>query len=231
MKTPRLLDLFCKAGGCTKGYQMAGFHVTGIDIEPQHHYCGDEFIQCDAIEFIQLHGREYDAIHASPPCQGYSCLRFLPWLKNKSYPMLIDPTREELKKTGKPWIIESVGGSPLIGITLCGMMFGLPIYRHRKFETSFFLLQPPHEKHEVVIGHGNGINHRKQSLNAGSRKESWGNSRIITVAGNQFSMTEGKRAMEIDWMNKTEIAQAIPPAYTKYIGNCLLERMCYESLL
>jgi len=221
---PRLLDLFCGAGGAARGYQNAGFYVVGIDIKPMPRYCGDEFHQADALEYLAKHGAEFDAIHASPPCQGYSRLRHLPWLKDKVYPMLIDKTKDLLKSTGKPWVIENVEDAPLVGIVLCGVMFGLPIYRHRKFETSFFMLQPPHQKHEIVIGYGREINDRKKgSLNNGSARGAWGNQSIITVAGNQFSKADAERALNIDWMIKPELAQAIPPAYTEFIGKQLME--------
>src|SRR3990167_3954569 len=107
---PILLDIFCGAGGSAKGYQQAGFYVVGVDIEPQPHYCGDEFYQADALTY-SLSG--YDAYHASPPCQAYSRLRYLPWLKNKEYPALIDTTRNLLVATGKPWVIENVADAPL----------------------------------------------------------------------------------------------------------------------
>ena len=162
----RLLYLFCGAGGAGMGYHRAGFEVTGVDIAPQPRY-PFKFIQSDALEYLAAHGAEYDVIHASPPCQGYSRLRHLPWLKDRVYPMLIDKTRELLDKTGKPWIIENVEDSPLVGITLCGLMFGLNVYRHRKFEMSTFMLQPPHQPHQVVIGSGRMINdRRKGTLNA-----------------------------------------------------------------
>src|SRR3989304_4238301 len=105
MNKPKLLDLFCGAGGATKGYQRAGFYVVGVDNKPQPHYCGDEFHQADALTY-PLAG--FDAYHASPPCQAYSRLRHLPWLKNKNYPALIEKTRSILEASGKPWIIENV---------------------------------------------------------------------------------------------------------------------------
>jgi len=221
----RLLDLFCGAGGAGMGYHRAGFEVTGVDIAPQPRY-PFKFIQSDALEYLAAHGAEYDVIHASPPCQGYSRLRHLPWLKDRVYPMLIDKTRELLDKTGKPWIIENVEDSPLVGITLCGLMFGLNVYRHRKFEMSTFMLQPPHQPHQVVIGSGRMINdRRKGTLNASSSAGAWGKQSIITVAGGQFKKTDGERAMQIDWMTKAELAQAIPPAYTEWIGKQLLAQM------
>ena len=107
----RLLDLYCCAGGSSKGYQRAGFHVTGVDMNPQPRHCGDEFIQADALEYLEAHGHEYDAIHASPPCQGYSVMHNLPWLRGREYPRLIKPTRDLLVRIGKPWVLENVMGA------------------------------------------------------------------------------------------------------------------------
>jgi C-5 cytosine-specific DNA methylase len=131
MSRPRLLDLFCGAGGAALGYQLAGFHVTGVDIAPQPHYCGDAFYQADAMTF-PLDG--FDVVTASPPCQAYSTLgRFSPHV---TYPDLYEPTRERLTASGLPWVIENVVGAPYrSGFILCGSMFGLRVRRHRNFET------------------------------------------------------------------------------------------------
>ena len=166
----------------------------------------------------------FRSIHASPPCQGYSRLRHLPWLKGREWPLLIEPTRELLGATCKPWIMENVEDAPMPNsAVLCGRMFGLPVYRHRRFETSFLFLSPEHHKHDQVIGSGRMINdRRKGSLNAGSRRGAWGKSPIVTVAGGQFRKADGERALGIDWMSKAELAQAIPPAYTQHIGEQLI---------
>jgi DNA (cytosine-5)-methyltransferase 1 len=232
---PLIYDLCCKAGGASAGYYLAGFRVIGVDKEPQKRY-PFQFIKMDVIEFLTRYlAGEFEraaAFHASPPCQGYSALRYLPWLQNKSYPMLIDPIRDLLQETQKPWIIENVERAPLVGIVLCGVMFGLPIYRHRKFETSFFVLQPPHQKHKEIIGHGRNINDRKKgSLNNSSAAGAWGKQKIITVAGNQFRKEEGALAMQINWMTKPELAQAIPPAYTEFIGQQLFTTLQNTGVL
>lgn len=220
MTRPRLLDLFSGAGGAARGYQLAGFHVTGVDINPQPHYIGDEFYQGDAMTW-PLDG--FDAIHASPPCPGYSRLRHLPWLKGREWPLLIPEVRDRLMTTGVPWAIENVMDAPLDGVFLCGLMFGLPVYRHRRFESSVFMLAPAHPRHEIVIGHGRMVNdRRKGTLNAGSSTGAWGNQRIVTVAGGQFRKADGERALGVDWMTKPELADAIPPAYTEWIGHQLL---------
>jgi DNA (cytosine-5)-methyltransferase 1 len=117
------------------------------------------------------------------------------------------------------WVIENVERAPLKGIVLCGLSFGLPVYRHRLFESSFYLMAPSHSAHEVVIGHGRMLNDRKKgSLNSGSAKGAWGNQEIVTVAGGQFRKKDGERALGIDWMTKAELAEAIPPAYSEFIG-------------
>lgn len=206
MKKPRLLDLFCGAGGATKGYQRAGFYVVGVDIKPQPHYCGDEFYQADALEF-PLEG--YDAYHASPPCQ-HASRASQPWkAKGKLYIELITPTREIFSLTNKPYIIENVVGSKLINpLALNGAMFNLKVIRRRHFETNFpfplVLMVRPSGKvstGELVcpFGWGGDAQH-------GGDWGRWGD------------------AMGIDWMaNKQELNQAIPPAYTEYIGKYLME--------
>ena len=223
---PRLLDLFCGAGGCTKGYQEAGFYVVGVDINPQPNYCGDEFVQADALEVLRylvygvgalggalLGSLQYGlphfaAIHASPPCQASSSLRHL-W-KDREHPELIPPTRELLRVTGLPYVIENVIGAKLINpVTLCGSQFGLgangrQLRRHRLFETSFPLMVHPcqHRGQPVgVYGHGGGHS---------------------STRGYKGTKAEYEEAMGIDWATKAEIAQAIPPAFTEHIGSYLL---------
>ncbi len=142
----RLLDLFCGGGGATCGYQQAGFHVTGVDIAPQPHYCGDVFLQADALVYLRLHGQEYDVIHASPPCQAYSALKHY---TTKAHPMLIGAVRAALQAKGVPYVIENVVGAPMhFPLLLCGSMFdlqtpcGAQLRRHRLFESSQWLLSP-----------------------------------------------------------------------------------------
>jgi DNA (cytosine-5)-methyltransferase 1 len=207
----KCLDLFCKAGGCTKGYQMAGFHVTGVDIEPQPRYVGDKFILGDALEvLIEMiksgEVEEFDLIAASPPCQAYSVTK--PLHKNK-HPELIEPTRELLKVTGKPYVIENVEGAPLINpLMLCGTMFpGLRVYRHRLFECNPPIWFPP-----VACNHSFSIPASKGEYHTLEKYE------FITCVGHSFQAEAGRIAMGIDWMTRDELAQAIPPAYTKWIG-------------
>ena len=146
---PRLLDLFCSAVGATAGYMRAGFHVTGVDIKPQPRYCGDEFHQADALTF-PLDG--FDAIAASPPCQGYSVTRN--FTARTEYPDLLGATRVRLERSGIPWVIENVPGAPMrADFKLCGCMFGLPrLRRVRWFEVSWPALEliAPH-RHQTAL--------------------------------------------------------------------------------
>ncbi|GIW60772.1 MAG: hypothetical protein KatS3mg087_1838 [Patescibacteria group bacterium] len=146
---PKLLDLFCGAGGAGMGYHLAGFDVTGVDIKPQPSY-PFRFVQADAFEFLEEFGHEYDVIHASPPCQAHTPVRNINKnLYNRDrYPDLIEQTRSALRETGKIYVIENVVGAPLVNpILLCGEMFGLRVFRHRLFEVNRFILAPPHPKH------------------------------------------------------------------------------------
>lgn len=209
MSQPRLLDLFCGAGGCTKGYQRAGFYVVGVDIKPQPHYCGDEFIQADAMTF-PLDG--FDAIHASPPCQRFSVMRALP--QAREHPDLVTPIREKLRATGLPFVIENVPGAPLVNpITLCGSMFGLRssagryLRRHRLFEIHPPLTMVPQCQHRGVAvgvyGHGSA---------------GWLGQRMRTAKAD-----EARVLMGMDWATRDGMSQAIPPAYTEWIGRELLQ--------
>lgn len=203
----RLLDLFCGAGGAGMGYHRAGFEVVGVDIAPQPHY-PFEFIQGDALEYLAAHGAEFDAIHASPPCQGYSRMRHLPWLAGREYPMLIEPIRKLLVKIGKPYIIENVKDAPLDGSELCGLALGLNLIRHRRFETSFMILFPPCPGHPVIFS---------GSATMEKRGKSHGVMGVIDG--------DAKTALGIDWMTNREMRQAIPPTYTEFIGKQLIERL------
>ena len=162
MASHRLLDLFSGACGAAMGYARAGFDVVGVDNRPQKNY-PFAFIQADALEYVAEHGHEYDAIHASPPCQGYSIMNNLPWLKGREYPLLILPTLDALERLGKPYVIENVMGARygqrglakrgledhgLQAGWLCGWMFGLPFQRHRLFASNIFWLAPGHPKHK-----------------------------------------------------------------------------------
>jgi DNA (cytosine-5)-methyltransferase 1 len=216
---PRLLDLFCGAGGCTKGYQRAGFYVVGIDNRPQPNYCGDEFYEMEALTFLgrwlaesrddEVDDFAFDAIHASPPCQAYSSAGKAAMVTlGRTYPDLYHATRELLEASGLPWVIENVTAAPSrSGVILCGSMFGLPIQRHRTFESSELLLCPAHCAHQpdAITVTGNS----PQRWLRGKRKS--------------VPPAEYRAAMGIDWMLVRELVQAIPPAYTELIGQQLMQ--------
>ena len=213
----KILDLFCGAGGATRGYQQAcealgiACEITGVDIRPMPRYVGDRFVQADALEYLVEHGHEYDFIHASPPCQAYSTTKSMPY-KTKEYPDLVVPVRKLLIESGVPYVIENVMGAPLYtNIILCGTMFGLKVYRHRAFESSLMLFQPAHFKHTERIG-----GYRPGGKLPRKAPRDWEG--YICVAGGNFTIAQARRAMGIDWMTKKEIAEAIPPAYTRWIG-------------
>ena len=218
---PRLLDLFCCAGGAGKGYADAGFEITGVDIEPQPRY-PFPFVQADALEYLRVHGHEYDAIHASPPCQGYSQSRFTPNALGKEYPMMIEETIAVLQQVGKPWVVENVPGSGLSGLVLCGTMFGLKVQRHRHFAASFMLMSTGKCHHRL----GQFGVYAGKITKLGTRAASYVASSGDTHYRPQLaSLDEGREAMGIDWMNRMELCQAIPPAYTKWIGEQLINQL------
>lgn len=163
---PQLLDLGCGAGGATKGYQRAGFRVVGVDIAPQANYCGDEFHQADMLDFLFWHWQEFDAVHVGPPCQLFSGMTNCRPGVAETYPDLIGPVRQLLLPLRIPWVIENVPGAPLrADATLCGQMFGLPLYRHRLFESNIPLVQPVHPAHVIPAskaGHWAARNHHQR---------------------------------------------------------------------
>jgi DNA (cytosine-5)-methyltransferase 1 len=215
MGRPLLIDLFCGGGGAAMGYHQAGFDVIGVDIEPQPHY-PFPFIQADALA-PPLDLARAEMIHASPPCQGYSRMRHLPWIKGKDYPLLIDATRAMLRASGRPWVIENVEDAPMPQSTvLCGWTLGLPLYRHRRFEASFLILCPPHRRHTVVIHKG------RRNLSTRYRQ---GCGRDIT------GLFPGATAEDAGFagMTRAGAAQAIPPAYTRHIGAAYLATYARED--
>jgi DNA (cytosine-5)-methyltransferase 1 len=209
---PRLLDLFCGAGGAAMGYHRAGFEVVGVDINPQPHY-PFEFHQADALTF-PLEG--FDAIHASPPCQLFSRAKHLRDAQGgkASAVNLIPQTRALLQGTGLPWVIENVPGAPLQGVTLCGSTFGLRVRRHRVFEASGQLLR-----------HGE-CRHREQGRPVGVYHIM--NDHVPQGGTTARTLEEGQEAMGIDWMTWKELKEAIPPAYTEWIGTQLLAALSEE---
>lgn len=236
MIRPRLLDLFCGAGGAAMGYHRAGFDVIGVDIEPQPRY-PFEFWQHDAIDLLDklLSGRwmfgvyrplgieDFDVIHASPPCQAYSDLAARNGNGSK-WPRLIELLRELLTATSKPWVIENVEGAPLINpVRLCGVMFPpLRVIRHRLFESNVPLLVPVHAfRHPLVFTYD------RRKAHYGRLDQS---TAFVQVTGGGNATVANKRAaMGIDWMTGREINEAIPPAYTEFIGEQLLAHLELEG--
>lgn len=219
MTRPLLLDLFCGAGGCSVGYHRAGFDVVGVDNEPHPDY-PFEFVQADALEVLRgevLDPGRFAAIHASPPCKSETDLAAL---SDRKHPNLLGPTLDLLRGQQTPWVVENVEGTDQMpgALVLCGASFGLgatcrdgvyrPLRRHRRFESSAFLMGPgcacPGTEAVGVYGHGG---------NTPSQR------------GYQATKAEAVEAMGIDWMTMADLSQAIPPAYTEFIGEQLMAHL------
>lgn len=231
---PRILDLFCNAGGAGKGYHDAGFDVVGVDIEPQPNY-PFEFFHADALAMTQdclrgcwheasrksslpgmLHRclGHFDAVHASPPCQAHSDLQKQ---SKREYPDLIAPTRELLIASGLPYVIENVEGAPLIDpVMICGASVpGLRVIRHRLFEANFPLDGIPcPQRHPLVFTHDK----RKAHYGRLDQDENF----VQVTGGGNCTVANKRAAMGVSWMTGTEANEAIPPAYTEHIGKHLL---------
>jgi DNA (cytosine-5)-methyltransferase 1 len=214
---PRLLDLYCGAGGAARGYQRAGFEVIGVDNVPQPRYAGDAFIRDDAVAHLARHGGDYDAVHASPPCQASSALtrgnrKRTGW--SDSHVDLIPVTRALLEHVGAPYVIENVQGSALRrDLTLCGEMFSLAVIRHRYFELGGWTMPAPdHVPHRGRV--------------AGMRHGEWFTGPYFQVygsGGGKGSVEQWRDAMGIDWTwDRRELAEAIPPAYGEFVGRGLM---------
>lgn len=210
----KLLDLYCCEGGAARGYADAGFDVVGVDIEPQPRF-PFEFHRADALAFLAEHGREFDAIHASPPCQDHSALSTLHEAHGTGW--LLDATRQALQASGLPWVMENVVGADMPGaLVLCGSEFGLSadcrdgvrrqLRRHRLFESSLLLMGAGSCGHwgQPVGIYGNG-----------------GGGQM--TRGYKATKAEAAQALRIDWMTRAGLSQALPPAYTQFIGEQLLQ--------
>ena len=226
----RVLDLFCCAGGAAMGLHRAGFEVVGVDLEPQKRY-PFEFHQADALAF-PLDG--FDFIWASPPCQGYTEMRHAPGAR-ASAPRLIPQVRERLAATGLPWCIENVEDAAWDmrdPVTLCGSMLGLgaqgcQLRRHRLFETNFFWLQPGHPRHEWRIRGGHTLAGRARQVGFTERytkpgRPNFGFDKVGSGIGHGGGAVLAREAMGVEWMSRDESSQAIPPAYTEFIGKQLM---------
>jgi DNA (cytosine-5)-methyltransferase 1 len=196
------------------GYHRAGFEVVGVDIKVQPRY-PFEFHQCHWRDFFERHWQKFDILHASPPCQGYSVTKSL---SKSDAPLLIAEVREAFQSTGKPYVIENVPGAKkhmINPIKLRGNQFELKVIRDRLFEVNPFLLSSP-----VLPVDGSTNSHRSMSTGG----------KYICVAGHNFLVAEASDAMGIDWMTQKELAQAIPPAYTEYLGKQILSVCFPESI-
>lgn len=215
---PLLLDLYSCAGGAAYGYHQAGFNVVGVDVDEQPNY-PFEFIRADALEFLQAvidngmrlpDGRKVHAINASPPCQFYSHMtNCRPGLKNE-YPDLIGPTRDLLRQTSVPWIIENVAAAkPYMNnpITLCGHMFGRELYRHRLFESNAKIPEPLHPEH----------------VKPASKAAHWVPGTVMSICGHVHPVAMARDIMEIHWTTRDELSEAIPPYFTEYLGKHLIK--------
>jgi DNA (cytosine-5)-methyltransferase 1 len=217
MSNPRLLDLFCGAGGASVGYARAGFDVTGVDVRPMLRY-PFLFVQGDALEFVARNGRHFDVIHASPPCQGYTTMgnRYRGTGGTAdSHPDLIGPTRALLEEIGLPYIEENVMGARKHmprAVVLHGGMFGLGVYRPRLFESNRILLTP---QKTPAPNNAIGVYGKLDGRRIWTRKDG-------TEQRAARTLQQAQIAMGIDWMEWPELTQAIPPAYTEYLGRQLM---------
>lgn len=210
---PKLLDLFCCQGGASTGYVAAGFEVVGVDITPQPRY-PYKFVQADAIAYLRSYGPFFDAIHASPPCQAHTLAQRL---QGNEHPDLIAPVRDLLVELdrftpdGLPWVIENVPGSPLQDpIELCGAMFGLETYRHRLFESNIPLAAPQHPAHVA----------KTTKMGRAPKPDEF-----MHIVGNFSGVDRGRKVMGMEWATRDGLREAIPPAYSEFIGAQLIDHI------
>ncbi len=215
MTRPRLLDLFCGAGGASVGYVRAGFDVVGVDNTPHPTY-PYELIVADAMERLRDASflEQFDAIHASPPCQAFTAYRRRSGGVGEGYPDLIKRVRTVLwanaMLTGTPYVIENVRGAPLVNpIQLCGSSFGLDVRRHRLFESNIELIAPP-------------CDHSWQKPRFPPATNRTNLRSTVEVGVWRIPLDVQQAAMGIDWMGLKDLTEAIPPAYTEHIGKQLL---------
>lgn len=228
---PRLLDLYCCEGGSAMGYHRAGFEVFGVDIFEDYSQKRYPFPshKGDAIEFVTTHGHEFDVIHASPPCQHASTGTRA--LDRSKYPRLIEPTRDALMASGKPYVIENVRGSDLLDpVELCGCMFDLVaidtdgillhLQRARRFESNVALSAPrpcDHSDHEWVGGSYGGARRDKYEA------------KYVRKGGYVPAKSVQEALLGIDWMTEKGLHQSIPPAYTEWLGRQLMAHISTDE--
>lgn len=231
----RLLDLFSGEGGAAMGYMRAGWDVTGVDSNPNvgRRYPG-AFVAGDALAYLISHGREYDAIHASPPCQGYTIATAGNPGARAKHQRLIAATRELLVLTGRPWVIENVEqarSQMRDPILLCGRMFGLAtidedwhplvLDRHRLFESNVPLTAPEHPKHgsEQVAGVYGGGRARKPGATAAEHRKDCRENRGGGYVPRSKAVKQA--LLGIDWMTVRGMQESIPPVYAEWVGRQL----------
>lgn len=204
MSAPKLLDLFCCQGAASEGYRRAGFDVTGVDIDPQPRY-PFRFHQTDALKFLLEHHDEFDAFHASPPCQAFTNAQKI---RGNEHADFIAATRSAFELIGKPYVIENVPGAPVrADLELCGTTFGLHTYRHRLFESNVPLVQPEHREHTApTVKMGRAVT-----------EGDW-----YHAVGNFSGVDYIRRDLGVPWMTRDGIRECIPPAYTGHIGEQLM---------
>lgn len=212
----KLLDLYCGAGGAARGYAAAGFDVTGVDIAPQPRY-PFTFVQADALDYAAAYGHEYDLIHASPVCKGYSTAGVLAADNRKTYSLDIPHVRDVLERTGRPYVIENVVGARRhlrAPVMLCGSMFGLKVYRHRLFETRPALLLTPYH-----------APHNDQTPPAGRGRSPRGFISITSGGITGVSVKERHAAFGYaePVMTNTELNESIPPAFAEWVGRQMMQ--------
>lgn len=217
MSRPRLLDAFCGEGGASVGYHRAGFDVVGVDLSAKalRRYPFPS-VRADAVWFIREHGHEFDIVAGSPPCKAHNDLQ-RQW--KRDHPNLIPPTRAAMISTGRPWVIENVEGAPLIEpLVLCGAAFllgaicadgvGRHLRRHRLFESNVPLMGGgcacPAGQSLGIYGTGGGGQ---------------------MTRGYKADRAEAAEALGVDWMTRAGLSQAIPPAYTEFLGAQLLDHL------
>lgn len=247
MIAPRLLDLFCGQGGAAAGYIAAGWEVTGVDIADHSKRYPATFIQGDALAYLAAHGADYDAIHASPPCQGYSIATAGNPSARAKHKRMIAATRELLALTGRPWVIENVeqAREQMVDPSLlCGRMFGLEAFdeddmplaldRHRLFESNVDLDQPAHPKHDgrQVAGVYGGSRRAKrregESLRSVAPRDRYA-ARVERGGGYvPRSIAVQQQLLGIDWMTVKGMQESIPPVYAQHVGMQLLGHVRQE---
>lgn len=231
---PRLLDLFCGAGGAGHGYVQSGWEVVGVDISPQPHY-PYKFVQADALDVLKwphhYHAdwQHFDAIHAAPPCQHFTAYgRSVKDIKDR-YEDLLAPTRELIQQTGLPYVIENVVGAPLQDpLLLCGSMFDLEIQRHRLFETNWLVDPPMWPCRHGIWGPNRypGGRWKTRAEKNPSVTPSTPVRNSMEIGRWNIKLSQQKQAMGIDWkVDVRELSEAIPPAYTEFIGHQLLAHL------